>query len=117
MIENVVFLSTSTYPFLAVLTVLSCTAVLFGAVLFCPALSCTILPYPVVSCTVLTALHGAVLLYAFCRPRGPQLRTVCYNLLGLACKQGALYLSIPPNKVQDVVVGGLLAGVEYIENR
>ncbi|CAM9430764.1 unnamed protein product [Pylaiella littoralis] len=45
------------------------------------------------------------------------LRTVCYNLLGLACKQGALYLAIPAGKVQDVVVNGILAGFEYIENR
>eukprot|EP00904_Undaria_pinnatifida_P013350 jgi/Undpi1/9145/HiC_scaffold_26.g11603.m1 len=45
------------------------------------------------------------------------LRTVCYNLLGLACKQGALYLAIPASKVQDVIVNGLLAGFEFIENR
>eukprot|EP00752_Nemacystus_decipiens_P008991 g8026.t1 len=45
------------------------------------------------------------------------LRTVCYNLLGLACRQGALYLAIPAGKVQDVVVNGILAGFEYIENR
>lgn len=42
---------------------------------------------------------------------------MCYNLLGLACKQGALYLTIPCDKVQDVVVNGILAGFEYIENR
>lgn len=46
-----------------------------------------------------------------------QLRTVCYNLLGLACKQGALYLSIPASKVADVVVGGIFGGLDYIENR
>ncbi|CAM9327631.1 unnamed protein product [Ectocarpus fasciculatus] len=45
------------------------------------------------------------------------LRTVCYNLLGLSCRQGALYLAIPADKVQDVVVNGIFAGFEYIENR
>lgn len=42
---------------------------------------------------------------------------MCYNLLGLACRQGALYLAIPADKVQDVVVNGILAGFEYVENR
>eukprot|EP00903_Cladosiphon_okamuranus_P010030 g9512.t1 len=45
------------------------------------------------------------------------LRTVCYTLLGLACRQGALYLAVSADKVQDVVVNGILAGFEYIENR
>ncbi|CAB1118220.1 unnamed protein product [Ectocarpus sp. CCAP 1310/34] len=45
------------------------------------------------------------------------LRTVCYNLLGLSCRQGALYLAVPADKVQDVVVNGILAGFEFIENR
>lgn len=46
-----------------------------------------------------------------------QLRTVCYNLLGLACRQGALYLAIPADKVQDVIIDRLLSGLEYVENR
>lgn len=46
-----------------------------------------------------------------------QLRTVCYNLLGLACRQGALYLAIPADKVQEIVVDRLLAGLDYVENR
>ncbi|CAM9155225.1 unnamed protein product [Ascophyllum nodosum] len=45
------------------------------------------------------------------------LRTVCYNLLGLACRQGALYLAIPAAKVRDVIIGGIFAGLDYIENR
>ncbi|CBN77424.1 conserved unknown protein [Ectocarpus siliculosus] len=45
------------------------------------------------------------------------LRTVCYNLLGLSCRQGALYLAVPADKVQDVVVNGIFAGFEFIENR
>lgn len=53
----------------------------------------------------------------FCFAPNFQLRTVCYNLLGLACKQGALYLAIPGNKVQEVIVHGILAGLEYTENR
>lgn len=46
-----------------------------------------------------------------------QLRTVCYNLLGLACRQGVLYVAVSPDKVQDVIINGLLAGLEYVENR
>lgn len=46
-----------------------------------------------------------------------QLRTVCYNLLGLACRQGVLYVAVTPDQVQDVIINGLLAGLEYVENR
>ncbi|CAM9292089.1 unnamed protein product, partial [Sphacelaria rigidula] len=61
-------------------------------------------------------LQNLTLVAQWCRMLH-DLRTVCYNLLGLACRQGVLYVAVSPDKVQDVIINGLLAGLEYVENR